>query len=66
MSWWTDNRQTILMTVVRWGLGYLLGRTAASDLNPSTQQPLQDDGQQLNDAAQKGDTDNGKKSGTDF
>lgn len=60
MSWWTDNRQTILMTVVRWGLGYLLGRTA-SDLNPNTQQPLHDDGQQLNDAAQKGDTD-GKKS----
>ena len=63
MSWWTDNRQTILMTIVRWGLGYLLGRTA-SDPNPNTQQPLQDDGQ-LHDAAQKGDTD-GKKSGTDF
>lgn len=62
MSWWTDNRQTILMTVVRWGLGYLLGRTA-SDLNPNTQQPLHDDGQ--HEAAQKGDTD-GKKSGTDF
>ena len=59
MSWWTDNRQTILMTVVRWGLGYLLGRTAAADLNPSTQQPLNDDGQ--HEAAQKGDTD-GKKS----
>ena len=64
MSWWTDNRQTILMTVVRWGLGYLLGRTA-SDLNPNTQQPLQDDGQ-LHNADQKGDNDNGKKSGTDF
>lgn len=63
MSWWTDNRQTILMTVVRWGLGYLLGRTAAADPNPSTQQPLNDDGQ--HDADQKGDTD-GKKSGTDF
>ena len=62
MSWWTDNRQTILMTVVRWGLGYLLGRTA-SDLNPNTQQPADDE--QQNDAAQKGDS-NGKKSGTDF
>lgn len=64
MSWWTDNRQTILMTVVRWGLGYLLGRTAAADPNPSTQQPY-DDGQH-EAAHQKGDTDNGKKSGTDF
>lgn len=42
MSWWTDNRQNIIMTVVRWGLGYLLGRTASS-LDPITQPPLTND-----------------------
>lgn len=35
MSWWTDNRRSVITTLLRWGLGYLLGRTAAPDPDPS-------------------------------
>ena len=52
MSWWTDNRRNVIMTIVRWGLGYLLGRTAA-DADSNAQPPLADDGQ--HPASQKGE-----------